>query len=66
MEYRKELLRRQLYQSDIFNINTGYYKKEKILPITPKPTEINNKVKEFIPHYKNIYAHLRLIRSTTQ
>ena len=60
MEYRKELLRRQLYQSDIFNINTGYYKKEKILPITPKPTEINKKVKEFIPHYKNIYAHLRL------
>ena len=60
MEFRKELIARQLYQSDIFNIKTGYYKTEKILPITPKPTETNKKVKEFIPYYKNIYAHLRL------
>ena len=60
MEFRKELVRRQLYQSDIFNIKTGYYKTENILPITPKPTETNKKIREFIPRYKNIYAHLRL------
>jgi len=60
MEFRKELVRRQLYQSDIFNIKTGYYKTENILPITPKPTEKNKKIREFIPRYKNIYEHLRL------
>ena len=60
MEFRKELMRRQLYQSDIFNIKTGYYKNEKILPITPKPTETVGEIKEFIPKYRNIYANLRL------
>ena len=60
MELRKELMKRQLYQSDIFNIKTGYYKTEKILPVTPKPTENNREIKEFVPNYRNIYAQLRL------
>ena len=48
MEFRKKLIRRELYQSDILNIKTGYYKTENISPITPKPTEIISKKKQFI------------------
>ena len=48
MEFRKKLIRKELYQSDILNIKTGYYKTENILPITPKPTEENSKKEEFI------------------
>ena len=60
MEFRKKLIRKELYQSDILNIKTGYYKTEKILPVTPKPTENNREIKEFVPNYRNIYAQLRL------
>ena len=60
MKYRKELLHKQYHQSDILNIKTGYYKTENIYPITPKPTESNKKIKEFIPHYKEIKPRLRL------
>ena len=48
MEFRKKLIRRELYQSDILNIKTGYYKTENISPITPKPTEVISKKKQFI------------------
>ena len=57
-EKSKELIRKQL-QSDIFNINTGYYKKENILPITSKPNETRDKMKEFIPKYKEIQPNIR-------
>ena len=43
MDYRKKLIIRELYQSDILNIKTGYYKTERIFPITPKPTETSIK-----------------------
>ena len=58
-EKSKELIRKHS-QSDIFNINTGYYKTEKILPITPKPNESRDKLKEFIPKYKEIKPNIRL------
>ena len=57
-EKSKELIRKQL-QSDIFNISTGYYKKENILPITSKPNESREKMKEFIPKYKEIQPNIR-------
>ncbi len=60
MEFRKELILKNYYESDIFNIKTGYYKKEKILPITPKPTETNKRIKEFIPNYIKLIPRLRL------
>ena len=50
MEFRKELILKNFYKSDIFNIKTGYYKTENILPITPKPTETRKGIKEFIPN----------------
>ena len=55
MENRKELSEKskkliaKQFKSDILNISTGYYKKENIFPITPKPNESKQKVKEFIP-----------------
>jgi len=52
-EKSKELIREHL-KSNIFNIDTGYYKTEKILPITPKPNEIRQKLREFIPKYKEL------------
>ena len=58
-EKSKELIRKHS-QSDIFNINTGYYKTEKILPITPKPNESRDKLKQFIPKYKEIKPNIRL------
>ena len=66
MEYRKEKsqhskdLIRKHFQSDILNISTGYYKKEKLLPVTPKPNESRNKVKEFVPQYKMQKPNMRL------
>ena len=60
MEFRRELIIKNYYKSDIFNIKTGYYKKENILPITPKPTENRKEIKQFIPTYKSIIPQLRL------
>lgn len=66
MEYRKEKsqhskdLIRKHFQSDILNISTGYYKTEKLLPVTPKPNETRNKVKEFVPQYKMEKPSMRL------
>ena len=60
MEYRKELSEKSKkliasqFKSDIHNTSTGYYKKEVIFPITPKPNELKQKIKEFIPKYKEI------------
>ena len=60
MEYRKELSEKSKkliasrFKSDIHNTSTGYYKKEVIFPITPKPNELKQKTKEFIPKYKEI------------
>ena len=58
-EKSKEIIRKQ-FQSDIFNISTGYYKTENILPITAKPNESRDKMKEFVPKYKEIKPSLRL------
>ena len=58
-EKSKEIIRKQ-FQSDILNAKTGYYKKEKISPITPKPNESRDKMKEFIPKYKEIRPNIRL------
>ena len=58
MEFRKEKsfkskeLIRKHFMSDIFNINTGYYKSEKIKPVSPKPNEYKQTLMEFIPRYK--------------
>ena len=60
-EKSKELIRKQYYQSDILNIGTGYYKTEKISQITAKPNECREKMKEFVPHYKEIRPNIRLI-----
>ena len=66
MEYRKEKsqhskdLIRKHFQSDILNVSTGYYKTEKLLPVTPKPTESRNKVKEFVPHFNMEKPNMRL------
>ena len=54
MEFRKKMIKKQLYQSDIFNIKTEYYKTENISPITPKPTEVNKTIKKFIPNSRKI------------
>lgn len=65
MEFRKEkseksknIIKKQL-ESDIFNLKTGYYKKEKILPISPKPNEYRQKIKEFVPKYKELKHYER-------
>ena len=58
-EKSKELIRKQ-FKSDILNISTGYYKTEKILPITAKPTESKEKINEFIPKYKEMTPSKRL------
>ena len=47
-EKSKELIRKQ-FKSDIFNISTGYYKTENILPITSKPNELKYNINEFVP-----------------
>ena len=66
MEYRKEKsqhskdLIRKHFQSDILNVSTGYYKTEKLLPVTPKPNESRNKVKEFVPRFKMEKPNMRL------
>ena len=60
MENRKELSEKskkliaKQFKSDILNISTGYYKKEKIFPITSKPNESKPKVNKFIPKFKEI------------
>ena len=41
-------------KSDIFNIETEYYKTENIFPISPKPTEIGKKLIEFTPKYPDM------------
>ena len=57
MEFRKEKsakskeLIRKHFMSDIFNINTGYYKSERIKPVSPKINEYRPKIIEFIPRY---------------
>ena len=58
-EKSKELIRKH-FQSDILNISSGYYKTEKILPVTPKPNERRDKMKEFIPKYKEMKPSIRL------
>ena len=66
MEYRKEKsqhskdLIRKHFQSDILNVSTGYYKTEKLLPVTPKPNESRNKLKEFVPQFKMQKPNMRL------
>jgi hypothetical protein len=60
MENRRELSEKsrkliaKQFKSDILNTSTGYYKKEMIFPVTPKPNEVRPKVIEFIPKYKEI------------
>ena len=60
MENRKELSEKSKkliaiqFKSDILNKSTGYYKKEKIFPITSKPNELRIKFKKFIPHFNEI------------
>ena len=65
MEFRKEksekskqLIKKQL-ESDIFNVKTGYYKREKILPVSPKPNEYRQQIKEFVPKYKELKHYER-------
>ena len=63
MENRKELSEKskQLiamhFKSDILNESTGYYKQEKIYPVTGKPNETTQNIKEFIPQYKELKAN---------
>ena len=60
MENRKELSEKSKkliamqFKSDVLNKSTGYYKKEKIFPITSKPNELRIKFKKFIPHFNEI------------
>ena len=56
-EKSKEWIRNQ-FKSDIFNIDTGYYKTENILPVTSKPNQRQKKV-DFIPKYKEIKHYER-------
>ena len=56
-EKSKEWIRKQ-FKSDIFNIDTGYYKTENILPVTSKPNQRQEKI-DFIPKYKEIKAYER-------
>jgi hypothetical protein len=58
-EKSKELIRKQ-FKSDIFNISTGYYKTENILPITSKPNELKYNINEFVPKYKEMKPSIRL------
>ena len=57
MEFRKEKsvkskeLIKKHSKSDIFNIESGYYKTENIYPITPKPNELGRILIEFTPKY---------------
>ncbi len=57
MEFRKEKsvkskeLIKKHSKSDIFNIESGYYKTENIYPITPKPNELGRILIEFSPKY---------------
>ena len=46
-------------KSNIFNIDTEYYKKEKIYPISRKPNEIGKKLIEFTPKYKELKHYER-------
>ena len=65
MDYRKELsqkskkLIRDNFASDIFNIKTGYYKSEHILPVCSKPNEIRRDIKEFVPKFKELKHYER-------
>lgn len=60
MEFRKEKsekskeLIKEHSKSNIFNIDTGYYKTEKIYPISPKPNEIGKRLIEFTPKYPDV------------
>ena len=52
-EKSKELIKIHS-KSDIFNVETEYYKTENIYPISPKPNEIGKKLIEFTPKYPNM------------
>ena len=60
MENRKELSEKSKkliamqFKSDILNKSTGYYKKEKIFPITAKPNELKIKLEKFVPHFNEV------------
>ena len=65
MEFRKELsekskeLIKKHSKSNIFNIDTEYYKTEKIYPISPKPNEIGERLIEFTPKYPEVKHYQR-------
>ena len=65
MEFRKELsakskeLIKKHSKSNIFNIDTEYYKTEKIYPISPKPNEIGKRLIEFTPKYPEVKHYQR-------
>lgn len=65
MEFRKEKSEKskkiiqEHFISDIFNIKTGYYKSEKILPVSSKPNEPRQSKKEFIPKYPELKHYER-------
>lgn len=59
-EHSKELIRKH-FQSDILNISTGYYKTEKLLPVTPKPNESRDNMKEFVPQYNMLKPNVRQV-----
>ena len=50
-EKSKKLIAKQ-FNSDILNKSSGYYKQEKIYPITSKPNELKINIEKFIPHFK--------------
>ena len=65
MEFRKEKSEKSKkiiqkhFTSDIFNIKSGYYKSEKILPVSSKPNEPRQSKKEFIPKYPELKHYER-------
>ena len=65
MEFRKEKSAKSKElikihsKSNIFNIDTEYYKTEKIFPISRKPNEIGKRLIEFTPKYKEIKPYQR-------
>ena len=50
-EKSKKLITKN-FNSDILNKFTGYYKTEKIYPISSKPNELKIKLEKFVPHFK--------------
>ena len=65
MEFRKEKSAKSKElikihsKSNIFNIDTEYYKTEKIFPISRKPNEIGKRLIEFTPKYKETKPYQR-------